>query len=51
VTRNRYRAGTGTNTEVLDADALRVRAYFNVYSARYDAVLAGWRLRRATGSL
>ena len=51
VTRSRYRAGTGTNTEVLDADTLRVRAYFNVYSARYDAVLAGWRLRRATGSL
>jgi outer membrane protein len=51
VSRDRYRAGTGTNTEVLDADTLRQRAYVNFYSARYDAVLAGFRLRRATGAL
>lgn len=51
VTRNQYRAGTGTNTEVLDADTLRLRAYVNFYSARYDAVLARLRLQRATGSL
>ena len=51
VTRSQYRAGTGTNTEVLDADTQRLRAHFNFYSARYDAVLSGWRLRRATGLL
>ncbi len=51
VTRNQYRAGTRTNTEVLDADTQRLRAHFNFYSARYDAVLSGWRLRRATGLL
>ena len=51
VTRDQYRAGTGTNTEVLDAEALRSRAYFNFYSARYDAILASFRLRRAMGTL
>jgi len=51
VTREQYRAGLGNNTNVLDADTLRVRAYVNFYAARYDAVLADWRLRRAVGSL
>lgn len=51
VTRNQYRAGTGTNTEVLDADARRQRAYVNLYSARYDAVFAHLRLKRAAGVL
>lgn len=51
VTRSQYRAGTGTNTEVLDAEALRQRAYVNFYSARYDAVFAHLRLKRAAGSL
>jgi len=51
VTRDRYREGVGTNTEVLDAETLRLRSYTNYYNAMYDAVLAKFRLRYATGDL
>ena len=51
VTRDRYREGVGTNTEVLDAETLRVRSYTNYYNAMYDAVIAKFRLRYATGDL
>ena len=51
VTRDRYREGVGTNTEVLDAETLRVRSYTNYYNAMYDAVIAQYRLKYATGDL
>ncbi len=51
VARDRYRTGTGTNTEVLDAETLRVRSLGNHDNAIYDSVLAGLRLRRAVGDL
>lgn len=51
VARNRYQQQAGTNTEVLDAESLRVQAYMNLYSSSYQAALAGLRLRRAVGSL
>ena len=51
VARSRYVSGVGVGTEVLDAQTLRAQAYRNHVSARYDAVLAHLRLRRATGDL
>ena len=51
VARDRYRTGTGTSTEVLDAEALRVRSRGNHDNAIYDSVMAGLRLRRAVGDL
>ena len=51
VARDRYRTGTGTNTEVLDAETLRVRSIGNNDNAVYDAVMAGFTLRRAVGDL
>jgi outer membrane protein len=51
VSRNRYQQGAGTNTEVLDAQTLRTRAYSNYYSSLYDCVLAEVKLLRATGVL
>jgi outer membrane protein TolC len=51
VTRDRFKHGAGTNTEVLDAETLRTQAYTNFYGALYDAVLATFRLRRAVGNL
>ena len=51
VTRDRYREGVGTNTEVLDAETLRVRSYTNYYNAMYDAVISEFRLRYAAGDL
>ena len=51
VVRDRYRTGTGTNTEVLDAETLRVRSLGNHDNALYDAVMADFRLRRSTGDL
>jgi outer membrane protein len=51
VTRDRYREGVGTNTEVLDAETLRARSYTNYYNAMYDAVIAKYRLRYAAGDL
>ena len=51
VTRGRYQQQVGTNTEVLDAETLRVQAYTNLFDSCYQAVLAGLRLRRAVGAL
>jgi len=51
VARDRYQAGVGTNTEVLDADTLRVRSQSNHHSAVYDNVVAVMRLRRSVGEL
>ncbi len=51
VNRNRYENGLSTNTEVLDAETLRVRSQSNHDNAVYDAVLATLRLKRATGAL
>jgi outer membrane protein len=51
VTRERYQNQVGTNTEVLDAETLRVQAYTNFYNSAYESVLAGLRLHRAIGDL
>jgi outer membrane protein TolC len=51
VARDRYQHQMGTNTEVLDAETLRIQAYTNLYDSSYQAVLAGLRLRRAVGVL
>ena len=51
VTRNRYKEGIGTNTEVLDAETLRTINYVNFDKAGNDAVLAVIRLHYATGNL
>lgn len=51
VTRNRYKEGIGTNTEVLDAETLRTINYVNFDKAGNDATLAIIRLHYATGSL
>ncbi len=51
VARDRYTAGVGTATEVLDAEALRARSETNAALASYNATLAGLRLRRAVGAL
>jgi outer membrane protein len=51
VARDGYRNGVSTNTEVLDAETLRVRSLGNHDNAIYDSVMAGLRLRRAVGDL
>jgi outer membrane protein len=51
VTRDRYRNGEGTNTEVLDAEGLRTMSRSNRDNAQYDAALARYRLARVTGLL
>lgn len=51
VARDRYQSGVGTNTEVLDADTLRVRSQSNHFGAVYDNVVAVMRLRRSVGDL
>jgi outer membrane protein len=51
VVRDRYRNGEGTNTEVLDAEALQTRTLGNLDSARYDAMLADLKLAHAAGRL
>ena len=51
VAQDRYQQQVGTNTEVLDAETLRVQAFTNLYNSSYQAVLAGLRLRRAVGNL
>jgi len=51
VAKDRYTEGVGTNTEVLDAEALRTRSQSNYATALYDAVLAVMELRRAVGTL
>jgi outer membrane protein TolC len=51
ITRDRYEAGNGTNTEVLDAETLRVRTLSNNDTATYDAIFAALTLQRAVGDL
>lgn len=51
VTKDRYRSGLGTNTEVLDAETLRTNSYNSYHNALYDNVLAQFRLRHAVGEL
>jgi outer membrane protein TolC len=51
VVRNRYQAGASTNSEVLDAEALREQALSNQDNARFEVELAKLRLARATGVL
>lgn len=51
VVRDRYLQGEGTNTEVLDAEALLTTSRANFESARFDSAVAGFRLARAAGTL
>ena len=51
VVRNRYEAGASTNTEVLDAEALREQSMSNLDNARFEVELASLRLARAIGAL
>lgn len=51
VTRNRYREGVGTNTEVLDAESMKTVSYVRYDTAIHDAALAILRLRYAVGEL
>jgi outer membrane protein TolC len=51
VARDRYQSGVGTHTEVLDAEALRMKSRNNHFNALYDQALAGLRLRRAQDAL
>ena len=51
ITRDRYKAGNGTNTEVLDAETLRIRTFSNNDAATYDAIFAALALHRAVGDL
>ena len=56
VTRDRYSKGVGTNTEVLDAESLRLQSFTNYFNAVYDAALANFQLpprrgRSVTASL
>ncbi len=47
--RELYGSGLGTNTQVLDAESLRIGALTNRDNARYDLQLARYQLRHATG--
>ena len=49
--KNRYQAGLIVNTEVLDAEALRVQAHSNYDNAVFDAALAAWQLKHVAGVL
>jgi outer membrane protein TolC len=51
IARERYGAGLGTQTQLLEAESLRVRALTNRDNAVLDAGLAKLRLARATGAL
>ena len=51
VVRDRYVQQLGNNTEVLDAETLRVQAYMNWYNSSYEALLVRLRLQRAAGVL
>jgi outer membrane protein TolC len=51
VARDRYQSGVGTNAEVLDAEALRVKSKGNYFDAVYEHALAMQRLKRARGEL
>jgi outer membrane protein TolC len=51
IARERYGAGLGTQTQLLEAETLRVQALTNRDNAALDAGLARLRLARAVGSL
>jgi len=51
VNRDRYEHGISTNTEVLDAETLRVASLYNHANATYDAVLASLRVKRSVAEL
>jgi outer membrane protein TolC len=51
IARERYGAGLGTQTQLLEAETLRVRALTNRDNANLDTGLARLRLARAVGSL
>jgi outer membrane protein len=51
VANDRYRNAVGTNTEVLDAEALSSRSRANYDNAVCDSVIAQLRLRRSAGDL
>jgi len=51
VSTERYQQGLATNTEVLEAEDLRIQSYNNFNNARYDAATANLNLRRAIGTL
>jgi outer membrane protein TolC len=51
VVRERYEAGSSTNVEVLDAEALREQSLSNHENARFEVALAKLRLARAVGVL
>ena len=51
VSRNRYNSGLTTNTEVLDAETLRIKSQYNHANANYDRLLAILHLKRAIGDL
>lgn len=51
VVRNRCEAGASTNTEVLDAEALREQSLSNLDNARFEVDLAKLRLARSIGAL
>jgi outer membrane protein len=46
-----YGSALGTNNQVLDAETLRVIAITNRDDARFDALIAEYRLQRAIGML
>lgn len=46
-----YGSGLGTNTQVLEAESLRVMALTNRDSASFDLIIAEYRVRRALGEL
>ena len=46
-----YGSGLGTNTQVLDAEAMRVMALTNRDSATFDLIIAGYRVQRTIGEL
>ena len=50
-TRERYREQVVTNTEVLDADTLRLQTYTDYYNAFYAVLQDQFRLRRTVGAL
>ncbi len=50
-TNERYREQVVTNTEVLDAETLRLQTYTDYYNAYYSVLQDQFRLRRAAGVL
>lgn len=51
VSRNRYNSGLATNTEVLDAETLRIESQYNHANAQYDKLLSILYLKRTIGEL